>query len=133
MKHRNIENAFLAWIPFAASRVIGKVYDDINKNQVKKSNLGRILDTQFCLFFLNIVVPNVPIPLKIFLALSLYFCMAHTEFKCYKLIFKEYAPQNSNYLLLTKIFMTIPILPFVPALFLWKASQNQHVSKITNN
>lgn len=66
MKSRNIKNAFLSRVPFAASVVVGKVYDDINKNQVKKSNFGRTLDTLVCLFCLNIVVPSVPIPLKIF-------------------------------------------------------------------
>lgn len=133
VKNRNMKRAFLAWIPFTAPYVIGKIYDDIHKNQGKKTNLSLILDSRCFWFLLAIFIPFIPIPLKIFIVLSLYFAIAHKEFNCYKLIFTEYAPSNSNYILLTKIFMTIPILPLVPALFLWKASQNQHVSKTTNN
>lgn len=133
MKSRNLKRAFLAWVPFASSYVIGKVYDDINNNQSQKNNFSNILDNLGFGVFLIIFVPVVPILLKIVIVLSLYSSLVHKELRCYELIFKKYAPNNPNYLLFTKIFMTMPIVPFIPSLCLLKASNNQPVSGTTDN
>ncbi len=128
MKSRNLKRAFLAWIP-GSYYAVGKVCDDINEKQGKKTNFSSILDKLCFYLFLAIFIPVIPLPLKIFIALSLYFSLIYKELNCYELILKEYAPNNSNYILLTKIFlMIIPIIPIIPSLCLLKASNNEPVS-----
>ena len=126
MKSRNLKKAFLAWVPFASYYAVGKVYDDINEKQGKHTNFRYIIDKLCFGIFLIILTPVVPIPLKIFIALSLYFSLIYKELSCYKLILKEYAPDNSNYILLTKIFLMI--MPIIPSFCLFKASKNQPIS-----
>ena len=126
MKSRNLKKAFLAWVPFASYYAVGKVYDDINEKQGKKTNFSSILDKLCFYLFLAIFIPVIPLPLKIFIALSLYFSLIYKELSCYKLILKEYAPDNSNYILLTKIFLMI--MPIIPSFCLFKASKNQPIS-----
>ncbi len=127
MKSRNLKKAFLAWIPFASYYAVGRVYDDINEKQGKQTNFSTILDRLcFCLI-LAMFIPVIPLPFKVFIILSLYSSLVYKELKCYELILKEYTPNNSNYFLLTKIFMIVPIISFIPSLCLLKASKNQPV------
>ena len=135
MKNRNIENAFLAWIPIVRAYTVGKVYDDINAKQDKKTNFSVILLIVncmywgFCLFF-----PRIE-----FLALfsgvtlwGLYLAALVLDLICFNLIFKKYVPSNSSYFVLTIIFSIIPIVPFIPGLCLLKASNNEPVSETDN-
>lgn len=108
MKNRNLDNAFLAWIPIVRAYAVGKVYDDINEKQGKQTNFSIILLVTSCvgLAFVTLILKLI----------------------CYDLIFKKYAPNNSNYFILTIIFSIIPIVPFIPGLCLLKASKNQPIS-----
>ena len=40
IKNRNLDNAVLAWIPLVGEIFIGKVYDNINEKQGKKTNFA---------------------------------------------------------------------------------------------
>lgn len=110
MKNRNLDNAFLAWIPIVNAYAVGKVYDDINEKQGKQTNFAIIL----------LIINCVGLTLITFIL----------KLVCYDIIFKEYTPSNSNYFILTVIFSIIPLAPFIPGLCLLKASKNQPVSQI---
>ena len=43
---------------------------------------------------------------------------------CLNIIFKKYAPNNQSYFVCSVIFSIIPIVPFIPGLFLLKASKS---------
>ena len=43
---------------------------------------------------------------------------------CLNIIFQKYAPKKQSYFVCSIIFSIIPIVPFIPGLFLLKASQN---------
>lgn len=131
MKERNLKKAFRAWIPFAFYYTVGRVYDDINEKHGKTTNFATIMDVLAGCIFLVIFIPITPIISKLIIILILVSPLMSMEFNCYKLIFKEYAPNNSKYVVLTKMFMIMPIAPFVPGLCLLKASKNQPISAIT--
>lgn len=126
MKNRNLDNAFLAWIPVARAYAVGKVYDDINENQGKKTNYGIILLIVNCAFWV----------LSSTLSSStsgLWLASMILHLMCYNVIFKTYTPNNSSYFVLSLIFTIIPIVPFIPGLCLLKASKNQPTSVVTSN
>ena len=100
MNNRNLDNAFLAWIPIAREYAIGKVYDDINEKQGKKNDF------------------DFSIILLILSCCGLNFVASILKLICYHLIFKKYTPNNSNYFVITVIFTIIPIVPFIPGLCL---------------
>lgn len=131
MKARNLDNAFLAWIPIVGAYAVGKVYDDINEKQGKKTNFSIILLIVNCAYWalsMGLLGSNN----LGFLLLALGVAMLVLELVCYNTIFKTYAPNNSSYFVLTIIFTLIPIVPFIPGLCLLKASKNQPVSEINN-
>ncbi len=135
MLNRNIENAFLAWIPIVRAYAVGKVYDDINEKQGKKTNFGIILLILNCVYWLGApFLSKVSILAFVYafgqLGLGLAVFVLHLI--CFNLIFKKYAPGNSTYFVLTIIFSIIPIVPFIPGLCLLKASKNQPVSETDN-
>lgn len=118
MKNRNLDNAFLAWIPIVNVYTIGKVCDDINESKSKNTHFSVIMLVIECVYiasFLSSTIINI----------ELSFAMLILELICYNCIFKEYAPNNSNYFILTIIFSIIQIVPFIPSLCLLKASKNQ--------
>ncbi len=127
MKSRNLKKAFLAWIPFASYYAVGRVYDDINEKQGKQTNFSLIMDILANCVFWVIIIPISPIISKFFIILILISPLVSMELSCYKLIFKEYAPNNLNYILLTRLFLFIPI---IPSFYLLKISKNQPVSEV---
>lgn len=132
MKNRNIENAFLAWIPIVRAYTVGKVYDDINEKQGKKTSFGIILLILNCAYWSsNLLLPQINILafVSAFGQFGLGLAMLVLNLMCFNLIFKKYTPGNSTYFVLTIIFSIIPIVPFIPGLCLLKASNNQPVSE----
>lgn len=126
MKSRRLKKAFLAWIPFASYYAVGRVYYDINKKQGKQTNFSLIIDILAgCVFFV-IIIPSSPIISKLFIIFILISSLISMKLSCYKLIFKEYAPNDSIYILLTKIFLMI--MPIIPNFYLFKASKNHPIS-----
>lgn len=126
MKNRNLNNAFLAWVPIACYYAIGKVYDDINEKQGKKTNFSIIL---LILGAISCLPSSLYMPASasgIFSILLMYTVLVLILI-CFKLIFKTYAPNNSSYFILTVIFSFIPIIPFIPGLCLLKVSKNKPV------
>lgn len=130
MKNRNIENAFLAWIPVVRAYTVGKVYDDINEKQDKKTNFGVILLTLNCAHWFFMLFPKIDVLASVsgVTLWGLYLAMLVLNLICFNLIFQKYVPSNSSYFILTIIFSIIPIVPFIPGLCLLKASNNQPVS-----
>lgn len=127
MENRNLDNAFFAWIPFASYYAVGKVYDDINEKQGIQTNFSLIMNTLAGCVLGVIIIPISPIISKFFIILILISSLISMELSCYKLIFKEYAPNNSHYILLTRLFLFIPI---IPSFYLLKVSRNQPVSEV---
>lgn len=145
MKDRNLDSAFLAWIPIVNAYAVGKVYDDINEKQGKTTKFSIILLILNCTYWIySLFLSRVFYPtfaymfffylLNVLLCWVLPIAIVILELICYNLIFKKYAPNNSSYFVLTVIFMIIPIVPFIPGLCLLKASKNQPIaeSKIDN-
>ena len=131
MKNRNLNNAFLAWIPIVSVYTVGKVYDDINEKQGKKTNFSVILLVLTCVYcFVAIFLSSSRELAQLNNACSfgLYVAILVLELICYNLIFKTYTPDNSSYFILTVIFSIIPLVPFIPGLCLLKASKNEPVS-----
>lgn len=130
MNNRNLDNAFLAWIPVVRHYTFGKIYDNINEKQGKQTNFSIILLILNCIkylpFFLHISINGIDIIRTSSGLLGLAIMVL--ELICYNLIFKKYAPNNSGYFALTVIFSIIPIVPFIPGLCLLKASNNEPVS-----
>ena len=136
MKSRNIENAFLAWIPVVAAYTVGKVYDDINEERGKHTNFGIILLILSCSRSFLWVLLVTPLALTYFLPgfeWGLSIAILVLTLICYNLIFKKYAPNKPSYFVLSVIFSIVPIIPFIPGLCLLKASHNQPVSQIESN
>ena len=132
MKNRNLDNAFLAWIPIASAYAVGKVYDDINEKQGKKTNFSIILLIVSCAQLVISPISSNSIIIDLISSLGsvgLFIAIIVLELVCYNTIFKTYAPNNSSYFALTLIFTIIPIIPFIPGLCLLKASKNQPVSE----
>ena len=127
MKSRNLKKAFFAWIPFASYYAVGKVYDDINEKQGIQTNFSLIMNTLAGCVLGVIIIPISPIISKFFIILILISPLISMELSCYKLIFKEYAPNNSHYILLTRLFLFIPI---IPSFYLLKVSRNQPISEV---
>ncbi len=134
MKNRNIENAFLAWIPIVRAYTVGKVYDDINAERDEKTNFGVILLTINCIHWFFMLFPKFGVFGTVFgiIDLGLYLALLVLNLICFSLIFKKYVPSNSSYFVLTIIFSIIPIVPFIPGLCLLKASNNEPVSETDN-
>ena len=112
MKKRNIENAFLAWIPIAKIYAFGSIYDDMEKkeNQKQDSHFGIIL-------------------LVLCLACGLFFMASIAYLALYLFILKKildkYAPNNRSYFVICVIFTILFfVAPFVPDLCLMMASKN---------
>lgn len=137
MTDRNLDNAFLAWIPVVGVYAIGKVYDDINEKQGKKTNLSFVLLIVNCVYWAYALGLSRAIDMS-FLGVGLFWLLPIAvlvlKLICYNLIFKTYTPNNSSYFVLTIIFSIIFLVPFIPGLCLLKASKNQPVaeSKIDN-
>ena len=135
MENRNLDNAFLAWLPIVRHYTIGKVYDDINEKQGKNTNFGIILlvldGIASFLNLLHISVNGVDVIHAPYWSVS--FAVLILELICFNLIFKKYAPNNSSYFVLTLIFSIIPLVPFIPGLCLLKASKNEPVSETKVN
>lgn len=130
MENRKLDNAFLAWIPIVRSYTFGKVYDDINEKQGKKTHFSIILLILNCIIWLPFFLPilNGLDIIHIFSGLAgLVFIIL--ELICFNLIFKKYTPNNSSYFVLTVIFLIIQIVPFIPGICLLKASNNEPVSE----
>ncbi len=131
MQNRNLDNAFLAWIPIVRHYTFGKIYDDINEKQGKKTNFGIVLlilnGIVWLPGFSHISVAGLDV-IRIssgLVGLAVFIL----ELICFNLIFKKYTPNNSSYFVLTVIFSIIPIVPFIPGLCLLKASKNQPMSQ----
>ena len=127
MENRKLDNAFLAWIPIVRSYTVGKVYDDINEKQGKKTHFSIILLILNCIIWLSYFLPisGLDIIIRIFSGLAFIIL----ELICFNLIFKKYTPNNSSYFVLTVIFLIIQIVPFIPGICLLKASKNEPVSE----
>lgn len=122
MKNRNLENAFLAWIPIVSVYTIGKGFDNINELQNKKTYLGVIMLVIDCVYSAVSLLP------LIIFNWGLFFALLILELICYNhLVFKTYTPNNQKYFVLTVIFSIMPIIPFIPGLCLLKASKNQPI------
>ena len=96
IKKRQLNKAFLAWIPFTYSYALGSVYDDITRENRR--------DYRFRLILL---ISN----------------MLMLQVICIFAIFRKYIPNKNIYLVLALIFTIIPIIPFVPGLCLLKAAE----------
>ena len=136
MQNRNLDNAFLAWIPIVRHYTFGKVYDDINEKQGKKTNFSIILTILTAVVwlpgFLHISVNGLDVIRTSSGLVGLVSLVL--ELICFNLIFKKYAPNNSSYFVLTVIFSIFAIIaPFVPGLCLLKASKNEPVSETKVN
>ena len=137
MQDRNLDNAFLAWIPVVRAYTIGKVYDDINEKQGKKTNFSIILLILNCAYWAYLLGLSKMLDISFLgvgVSLGLPIAIFVLQLICYNLIFKTYTPNNSSYFVLTVIFSIIILVPFTPGLCLLKASKNQPVaeSKIDN-
>ncbi len=132
MENRKLDNAFLAWIPIVRYYTFGKVYDDINEKQGKKTSFGIILLIINCVYWsLSFLSRSHDLTfLAGYSSWGLYIALLVLKLICFNLIFKKYAPNNSSYFVLTVIFSIIPIIvPFIPGLCLLKASNNEPVSE----
>lgn len=125
MENRNLENAFLAWIPIVRAYTVGKVYDDINEKDGKKTNFSIILLVLNCFTWLTPFLHIISINGVDVSRVSSGLAVLILELICFNLIFKKYTPDNPNYFILTVIFSVCPIIPFIPGLCLLKASKNQ--------
>ena len=138
MQSRKMNNPFLAWLPIGGNYSLGKICDDINNKNNKKSNF-KVLMTIFssCLLAMYTIffiiyklstasgskqAPNS----KVFAFLLLAFFVICTVFYLMSIncIFKEFCSNSSKYFALSLIFTIIPIAPFVSGLMLVKAAKN---------
>ena len=144
MQIKKIDRPFLAWLPIGGNYSLGKICDNINNKNNKKSNF-KILLTVFssCLlatYSLCVIIYKLStasganqVPSNRLLTfLLLAFFVTCTVFYIISLncVFKELCPNNSKYFALSLIFTIFPIVPFVSGIMLLKAAKNAESSSL---
>lgn len=143
MEKRKIPNSFLAWIPIAQEYAFGHVYDDIKKKENSGADphfriIMLILALVYVVFGTQITITSptsygtVTHHYTFGLSTTLSLLAGITLIVFYligvKKIFEKYAPNKGSYFALTIVFIFLFLLaPFVPALCLMKASNNDSV------
>ncbi len=153
MKSRKIKLAFLAWIPVTYCYALGSIYDSIKRKNGQKTYF-RFAIFLIHIAFLTLQV-NILIKLSLklvhlvqynlnsevlpimceyisnssvnFLPGLLVSVQTVMCFVCLYTIFKTYASNRPSYFAASLIFTLMPIIPFIPGLFLLKASKNPPV------
>ena len=150
MKSRKIKGAFLSWIPVTFFYALGSVCDDIKRKNDEKTKFRFALSSIYLLFLLlrNSVIITLISKLSHTIQYNLnsevlsimrdyisnssvnflpgLLLSTHTVlcFVCLYTIYRTYAPNCPSYFAAALVFTLIPIIPFIPGIYLWKASKN---------
>ncbi len=153
MKSRKIKAAFLAWIPITYCYALGSIYDSIKRENGEKTYfrfaillihivflvLQSNVLIKLILKLINLIQYNLnsevlPLMRDYISNSSVNFLpglLASTQtvmcFVCIYAVFKTYASNRPSYFVVSLIFTLIPIIPFIPGIYLLKASKNPPV------
>ena len=153
MKSRKIKGAFLSWIPITYCYALGSIYDSIKRENGEKtyfrfailfihaaflilqnSVLTRLISKLIHTIQHNLNSEVLPIMRDYISNSSINFLpglLASTQtvlcFVCIYTIFKTYAPTRPSYFAVSLIFTLMPIVPFIPGIYLLKTSKNSPV------
>ena len=149
MKSRKIKSAFLSWIPITYCYALGSIYDSIKRENGQKTyfrfaillihiaflTLQVNILIKLSLKLINLIQYNLnsevlPLMREYISNSSVNFLpglLASVQtvmcFVCIYSIFKTYASNRPSYFTVSLIFTLIPAIPFIPGLFLLKASK----------
>ena len=153
MKSRKIKLAFLAWIPITYCYALGSIYDSIKRETGQKTYfrfatllihiaflaLQAHILIKLSLKLINLIQYNLnsdvlPLMREYISNSSVNFLPGLLSsiqtvmcFVCIYSIFQTYASNRPSYFAVSLIFTLLPVIPFIPGLFLLKASKNPPV------